>query len=169
MKTNITILCQVDSFAKNIAKKVSDKLDLYYADVDDFLAFNLTSTPEEIVATCGKDYLEKLEKDAVKTVASFENSIISTSIKYFMVAESRHSLKDNSMVVFLKVPQKAFEKYVSTLKDESKKIELDNQKAVFEDYDKMCSRSSDIILEIKDFNERAVFKKALKVINNYFK
>lgn len=169
MKTNITFLCQVDSLAKSTAQKVADKLDLYYADVEDFLAFNLTSPKDEIINTCGIEYLQKLEKDSIKTVASFENSIISVAIKYFMVAESRHALKDSSMIVYLKCPRKAFDKYVLGLKDEPKKLELDNQKAVFDDYDKMCTRSSDIIIELKDFNEKGAYKKALKVINNYFK
>ncbi len=169
MKTNITFLSMVNPFGKAVAKQIADKLDLYYADVDDFLAFNLTSSPEEIIKTCGQEYLDKLEKETVKTVASFENAIICSDIRFFMVADSRHALKDGSMVVYLKVTETVFDKYISGLKDENKKLELTNQKAVFVDYDKMCSRSADIILELKDLNEKGAYKKALKVINNYFK
>lgn len=169
LKTNITFICQIDSFSKKVAEKVSQKLDLYYADIDDFLAFNLTTSPEEIISTCGKEYLEKLEEDAVKTVASFENSIISAGIRFFMVANSRHALKDGSMVVYLKIGNNTFDKYIKSEKDESKRLSLQNQSSVFDEYDKMCLRSSDIILELKDLNEKAACKKSIKVINNYFK
>ena len=169
MKSNITILCQVDSFGNTVAKQIADKLDLYFADINDFLAFNLTASPEEIMRTCGKEYLNKLEMESVQTVASFENAIINCPIRLFMNTQNRHALKDNSLVVYLKSSIKTFDKYVQTIKDNSKRLELENRKEVFEDYDKMCSRSSEMVIEIKDFNEKAVLKKTLKVINNYFK
>lgn len=168
MKNNITFICIVNSFGRNIAKAVSEKLDLYYADINDFLDFSLSTTAQEVINLCGVEYLKKLEQDAVNTVASFENTIISVETRFFMNPTSRHNLKDGSVVVYLKADRKLYDKYVNSVKDENKKIELENIKTVFDEYDAMCSRSSDIVIELKDLNEKTTIKKALKLINNFF-
>ncbi len=169
MKNNITFICVVNSFGRKIAKAAADKLDLYYADINDFLDFSMATTAQEVINLCGPEYLAKLEQEAVKTVASFENTIISVETRFFMSADSRHSLKDGSMIVYLKMDRKTYDKYVDSVKDEKKKLELENIKTVFDEYDAMCSRSCDITIDLKDLNEKATTKKALKLINNYFK
>ena len=169
MKNNITFICVVNNFARTVAKQVAEKLDLYYADINDFLDFNMVTTPQEVINLCGPEYLAKLEQDAVNTVASFENTIITVETRFFMSEKSRHALKDGSMIVYLKADRNVYDKYVSSVKDENKKVELENIKAVFDEYDKMCTRSSEIIIDLKDFNEKSICKKVLKVINNYFK
>ena len=169
MKNNITFICVVNSFGRYIAKAVAEKLDLYYADINDFLDFSMATTAQEVINLCGPEYLAKLEQEAVQTVASFENAVITVEARFFMNAKSRHSLKDGSVVVYLKTDMNTYDKYLKTIKDENKKQELENIKTVFDEYDAMCSRSCHITIELKDLNEKATTKKALKLINNYFK
>ena len=169
MKNNITFICVVNSFSRGVAQQVADKLDLYYADINDFLNFNMVTSAQEVLNVCGPEYLAKLEQEAVNTVASFENTIITVETRFFMSEASRHVLKDGSMIVYLKLDRKVYDKYVESIKDESQKQELENIKVVFDEYDKMCTRSSEIILDVKDLNEKTITKKVLKLINNYFK
>lgn len=168
MKSNITFISFINSFCRDVAQSVADKLDLYYADINDFLAFNMVSSPQEVINTCGPEYLAKLEQDAVETVASFENAVITVEARFFMNAKSRHSLKDGSVVVYLKTDMNTYDKYLKTVKDENKKQELENMRSVFEEYDKMCSRSANIVLELKDLNVKTATKKSIKLINNYW-
>ncbi len=169
MKNNITFICTINNFGRAVASQVAEKLDLYYADINDFLNFNMVTTQEEVVKLCGPEYLDKLEQEAVNTVSSFENTIITVETRFFMNEKSRHNLKDRSLVVYLKATRKLYDKYVDSVKDENKKAELENIKMVFDEYDKMCMRSSEMVIELKDLNEKATCKKVIKVINNHLK
>lgn len=166
MKTNIACVCFVEDFNKAISKMISDHLDLYYADVNDYLEFNMVNA-SEVISKCGVDYLEKLENDCVSSVASFENALISIEPRLYIKQKNAQALAKSSVVVYIKLDKKIFENYTAKLK-KNKKEELQALSIVFEDYDKLCVNNCDIVVEVKSLNEKFAFKQVLKHIKMYY-
>ena len=166
MKFNITSVCFLNDYNKQVCTIVSDKLDFYYADVNDFLEFNMVNA-NEVISLCGVEYLEKLETDSVKNVASFENAVISIEPRLFVNKKNSDSLKKNGLIIYVKMPKKLYADQIAKQKKD-KQDEMLNILNVYDDYDNICSKNADIILECKNINEKALSRKMLKHIKMYF-
>ncbi len=166
MKSNITSVCFLNDYNKAISTMVSDKLDLYYADINDYLEFNMVNA-NEVIAKCGVEYLEKLEIDSVKSVASFENAVISIEPRLFIKQKSLNALKNSGIVIYVRLPKKVYADQINKAKKD-KKDEMLNILNVYDDYDKICTQNADIIIDSKNLNEKSIYKKMLKHIEMYF-
>ena len=166
MKSNITSVCFLNGYNKTLSTMVSDKLDLYYADVNDYLEFNMVNATE-VISKCGVEYLEKLETDSVKSVASFENAVISIEPRLFINKKSLNALKASSLIIYVRLPKKVYADQINKAKKD-KKDEMLNILNVYDDYDKMCLDNADIVIESKVINAKSVYKKMLKHIEMYF-
>lgn len=166
MKTNITIISFINSFEKKVAKALADDLELYYVDVNDFMEFNLINV-NEVLTTCGPDYLNKIERKTVKTVSDFENTVITLNTNMLFDKENIKSLKESSIIVYIQLPSKMVE-------GESKKVaasdksHLDVQNLVMEEREKQLLSICDIVVPSNNLNEKSTIKKVVKEINAYY-
>lgn len=166
MKTNITIVCFVNSFEKKVAKALADDLELYYVDVNDFMEFNLINS-SEVLTTCGADYLTKIERKTVKTVSEFENTVITLDTNMLFDKENIKSLKETSIMVYIQVINKAFENEIKNAATEDK-AHLEVQGLVFEEREKQLLTACDIVVPSNNLNEKSTIKKVVKAINAYY-
>ena len=166
MKANIASVCFLNDFNKDISKLIADKLDLYYADIDDYLEFNMVNA-NEVIDKVGIDYLNKLETDSVKTVASFENAFISIEPRLFVNKKSMDALKHSCVVVYVHIDKNLIQSQISKLKGD-KATQMQNNMIVFEDYDKLCINNADIVVSIKNLNTNKTYKAILKQIKAYY-
>ena len=58
MKNNICIFGMVKDYTSKVAKRVADKFEMFFADVDALIEFDLINT-NMVKDICGKEYLEK--------------------------------------------------------------------------------------------------------------
>ena len=83
MKTNIVLVGSLYNKTKEIAEKLSEKFDLYYANVEDIIEYRLFNA-KEIKKKCGVAYLKKLKNDILKEIGNFENTLISIDKSMFL-------------------------------------------------------------------------------------
>ncbi len=80
MVSNITIFGLNNTFAKEVGRFLSDELEMFFADVMELLKFDFINLVEaqNIV---GKEYILKQERVKIKTLSSYENTIISCDFR----------------------------------------------------------------------------------------
>lgn len=97
---NLLIVSLDDKFSKNVAKELSDRLDMYYVDTKEMIAYELIN-PKEILQKCGYEYLKSREKNVIKSISNFENTIISIS---FDIYKEYFDLFNKSIIIYLILP-----------------------------------------------------------------
>ena len=169
MKTNIALICLLDNYSKNVSKLLSERLEMFYVDVEEMVHFEL-GDEQHILETLGqqegKKYIDDCEARVVKNVTSFENTIICINPTTMFSNENFKEIIKTSYVIYLQISPKYFEhrcKYSGDYIDE----ELSN--IAFSDRDKSYVEKSDIVLNCSTFKEQKAVKKLLKSINKFFK
>ena len=72
MKTNLVVVSLIDSMTKQVASKLANDFDLYFADINDILEYNLFNAGD-IEKNCGLEYLNKLKQKTIKENIIFFN------------------------------------------------------------------------------------------------
>ena len=98
---NIVMISLNEKFCKSVAKNIADSLEMYHADCEEMIVYNL-GNPKEVLAKCGIEYYNKKIKGAVRNCSEYENTVISISYDLF---KSYQYLFENSLAVFLELPE----------------------------------------------------------------
>ncbi len=169
MKTNMAIICLLDNYSKNVSKLLSERLEMYYVNVEEMVQFEL-GDQQHILKTLGekegKKYIEKCEERVVKNVTSFENTIICINPTPMFSNKNFERIIETCYVVYLQISPKFFEqrcKFSGDYIDE----ELAN--IAFTDRDKHYVQNSDIVINCSTFKEQKTAKKLLKRVIKFFK
>ena len=166
MKTNITLICFESEFNKKIAHALSNELELYHVDIADLMQFDFINI-HDVLATCGVDYLKKLESDAIKNVSTFENTIVTSPINILLVNQNILNLKISSIFIYLKISSKTLA-LMSKKLDENKSKALQVDLLAYDSRDKYFMANSDIVVNILSNNVNSAVKKVIKAINKYY-
>ena len=75
MKSNITFIALNNSFKKNIAKQLAEKLEMFYIDINELINYNLHNVAE-VISLAGLEYYNEVETKTVASISSYENSLI---------------------------------------------------------------------------------------------
>ena len=169
MKTNITFICLLNHFSKNIGKLLCEKLDMYFVDVEDMINFELGDTNHILTVLGnkeGKKYMKDTESKIIKRIASFENALICVKCTTLFGNRNFDKLKKNSYIVYLQISPK----YLPKIAEESKDIIDEKMLTVaFTEKDKMFVDSSDMVVNCSTMKEKKVVKKVMSTINKFFK
>lgn len=98
---NILTISLNEKFCLNVASLLADKLDMFVADCHQMIVYDLID-PKQVIEKCGLEYMKKREKSVVKHCGEFCNTVISIN---FDLYKEYSALFQNSMVVYIKVPQ----------------------------------------------------------------
>ena len=101
-KKNICVIGMSPEFADSIAELLADKLDMFFANVNDLIEFDLIDVAETEVV-CGRDYLLKIEQKKVKEVCSYENTIVTMDYSILNDDENIKTIKENCLLIYLKL------------------------------------------------------------------
>ena len=169
MKTNITFICLLQNYSKNVAKLVCDKLDMYFVDVEDMLEFELgdeTHILNMLGNKKGKKYMKETEVKVIKRIASFENTLVCIEPTTLFSNKNFDRLKKTSYIVYLQISPKFLQKRAEDSKDiiDEKLLTI-----AFTEKDKMYVDNSDIVLNCSTYKEKKAFKKLIAAINSFFK
>lgn len=106
MKTNIALICLLDNYNKEIASLLSEKLEMFYVNIDEMVEFELGDS-EHILSALGDeeglDYIKKSEDKIIKNVSSFENAIISLNPTTMFSNQNFDIITKTSYVVYLQI------------------------------------------------------------------
>ena len=169
MKTNIVFICELDNYSKNVAKLLSEKLEMFYVSVDEMVEFELGDEQhilKTLGSTAGQKYIEDCEDRVVKNVAGFENTVICINPATMFTRDNLEKLKETSYTVYLQISPQYFPVRAKFSNDAYDKEFNDIS---FTDRDKMYVDSSDIVLNCCKYKENKASKKLIKVITKYFK
>ena len=131
---NIVLVCLDGNFCKFISKELSDKLDMFFADLKDYIEYDLLDS-KAILEKCGVEYFEEREFKATRAFGKFENSVLTVDFDLFK--KNRSAFEDSSMIVYLRLPQK--------LIDKNETINL----LAFETHDEYLHCQSNIVIDLK--------------------
>lgn len=165
MKTNICVYGLTEDYVKKIAKRVSNKFEMFFADVDALIEFDLINT-QMVEEVCGKEYLEKLERKKVKNTATFENTLLSLKFSLINDETNRKVLDENCLMVYIKQSKESYENKFSH--SDKEKLNRILSMAVFDERDKLMQSYADIVVDCSDLNVYGATKKVLdKILEHY--
>lgn len=165
MKKNICIIGLATNFTKTISKLLSDKLEMFYADVNDLLNFDLLDI-KEVEKVSGKDYILKQETSKVKTVSTYENTIITVSYNSLVQNENYEFFKPNTLIIYAKLTPILYEQAIK--QDKLTKNQRIIATAVFSDRNKFCEKISNLTVELKSLNENEEVENLIASIKKYY-
>lgn len=159
MKQNICVYGLSKKFTLDIAKKLAQEFDMYFADVNALVQFELQDVmrAEEL---CGKDYIKKTENKVLKNVTTFENTLYVCDYSLLNDPINYENINNSSYLIYLKLSKKN----LKTIFEEEKLRNTDlNLKLDMADLrGKMCKKYADICLDCNSFNEVKIIKEASK-------
>ena len=164
MITSICIVGLLEKYTKKVAKRVADALEMFYADVNELLSYDFIDIieAENIV---GKDYILKQETNKIKTLSSYENTVITLDYKSLNNEKNLKFLKQGSIIIYLKLNKP---EYKIKLADEKlKKDEADLALKMFVERDKVLKGYSNIVV-LANGTITSVVKTILNKIEEYY-
>lgn len=163
MKKNITIICLVNDYKKRVAKALADELEMFYADVNEIMEYNLIN--DEMLEKAGQQYFDENESKTVKTIASYDNTILTLNFSTLNKGNNLDILKKDSLIIYLKLN---FEKFCELNRYENKKSLIKINEIAFEDRNTYISSFADIIVNVVHTELSSVINEIINDINKYF-
>ena len=167
MKTNIVLVGSIYEKTEKIAEKLSKKFDLYYANVEDILAYSLFNA-DDIKKKCGVKYLKKLKKQIIERVGSFENSLICIRDSVFLDENNFDLLKTFGTVVFLDFSKKILDKMINSSTSEEIIKALKVVELTYYEKTELCKKNSDVVVDLKKDNFDINCKAVEKILEEYY-
>ena len=169
MKTNLTLICLLDNYAKNVSKILCDELEMFYANIDELVEYELGDA-QHILSTLGNEngqkYILECEERVIKNASGFENSIISVNPTTMFSNDNFEVLANSSYVIYLQISPKFFE---ARAKYSGDNVAKDINDICFTDRDKLYVEKSDIVINCSKFKEQKTAKKLIRQITKFFK
>ena len=166
MKNKILILALNHKFKKNIAQNLSKQLDMFYLDVFDLIKYELINI-DEVIKKAGLEYYNKQETKIIKSLANFENIVVTMDNDSFFNKKNYEYLKNSSLFIYLKL---SYSYFISLIKQEDvdSKYELMIDQKLFDERDKILQSICDITININKRNKN-IEEKIIKEIKKYYK
>lgn len=120
---------------------------MMFCDAQDLMEYDLIDK-DAIKKFCSEEYLLNAEKKVFQHISSFVNVVV--SISFDALTHNFETLKDGSLIVFLKVPRNA-------IKEKINKIAYDNRSEELE-------KISTLTLKVKKLDCNFVCDKVIKAI-----
>ena len=163
MKTNITLLLPLYIYQKKIAVDLAKKLNMILADIKELLAFELDV--EKALSIGGKEYLEKEETKLIERISSYSNTLIILDTNTFLQEKNYSALKKHSVIIYFQYKETDFKKMLKRFKNES---EIKLNEKLFNEWDKLLLKLSDIVVPCENTNKKENVKLFLKEVNQYY-
>lgn len=136
-----------------LGKLLSDRLDMFLLVLKDMLEYEIVSN-DEVIEKAGIQYLNKLEKAAIKRAASFENTVLVADYNNFVINNNFEAFKQKAVIVFLNNSK-------ANLEEKSLGIDVLNL-LNFEVRNKELLKISDIVVEAKNSEEKILCEQIIE-------
>jgi len=155
MKQNICIIGLSNSYAAKISKSVSDAFEMFFADVMELIKFELMDV-EHARILCGDEYIHKVERNKVKMVATFENTLFTMDYSLLNEESSLNIVKENAYIIYLSLSKDNLKKVI---KEEDIKTGESLIYDVYEFRDSLCKKYADFIIDCNDLSAKEIVEK----------
>lgn len=162
MKRNILVVGFLGELNDRVCKKLSDDLGMFYANVADMVAYELTNA-DEMITVCGLDYYQQQEEKVLKRLSSFDDTIFCFEYSYFVNFAKKY-FSQTCHIIYLKVSEKKLELQIRKNND----IETWSSAIDVIDFDQRnqyLQNLSDVVIEC----DRLCFQSYCKKIKEYLK
>jgi len=166
LKSNITFIALNNGLKKEIAKNLAEKLEMFYIDINELIKYQIPNT-SEVITLAGIEYYNEEETKIVKTVSSYENTLITIDLDTFFNNNNYLHLKENSVFIYLKVDFENFKKLLEREIPKKSRLEKSLSKKVFNERNKIIELESDIIINFND--ETSLLSDIFKKIKDFYK
>ncbi len=164
MKTNLCIVSLSSLLTKTIAKCLSERLGMFYVDVNEMLQFELVDIVDAQQRT-SVEYIEKVKTKQVKNLASFENTLISIDVSTFLQKDNAKNIDKGAYIIFLNVPQTSLKKLLKKEgKDQSDEYV---QMLVYNERTQFCQNICDFEIEVSSLNKKNIVSQIVKDLSTY--
>ncbi len=143
MKSNILFVGLAYEYVKKVSKEICDGFDMFFLDVNDLIEYNLLNI-KNVEKVCGVEYLKKEQEKIALSTNSYENAVINMPYSLFLNNGIAEKLKENSLIVYLKLPKR-------TLNSISGKLGgLLQESIAYEEFDKLIAKKCDVVVKCKN-------------------
>lgn len=163
MKSNITLIALNDEYKKTISKNLSERLEMFYIDINELIEYNLCDICR-VISLAGVEYYNEEERKTLINVSGYENTIINLSINTLLKNDYFEILKEKSLVIFLKSD---IDDYKKLNKELNQKQQNNYNKKDFNEINKILNKKSDIIIEYQENTD--ILEEILNAIKEYYK
>lgn len=163
LKKNITIICLSTKFRQSVAKKLADELEMFYADVNDIMEYNLINS--EMLEKAGQEYFDENERKTIKTIASYENTVLTLNYSTLNKNDNFELLRQNTLIIFIELEYSCF---VKLNKEENAMPLAKVNEIAYEDRTKNIGNLADIVVSQTQADVTNTVSDILGGISNYF-
>ena len=160
-KANLFVLGLSKLFTDEVCRELSESLEMFYANVQEILEFELMDLME-VESICGVDYLLKQELSIVRRISSYDNTIINGKLSALNHDKTYESVKQNCLIIYLQQDQAALQNAYE--KEELSESQSNINNDLFEDRDKLACAFSDVVVNVANLNVADATKKVIDAI-----
>lgn len=164
-KTNLCIIGLTKLFTDEICRQLSSALEMFYANIDELLEYELQDK-NKIEEVCGREYLVKEELSVVKRACSFDNTVINIDYANLNNETALKYVKESCLIIYLRLNKDNFKKEISRDGQSFNQMIISND--LFEDRDLICSKITDIVVDIADININSALNNINEKILEYY-
>ncbi|MBE7075092.1 MAG: hypothetical protein E7376_03860 [Clostridiales bacterium] len=146
MKSNIVLVGLNYEYVKQVALSLCRVLDMFYLDIKDLIAYNLTDE-QTVISTAGVQYYENEIKKLAISTADYENSVINFTYDLFINEEIFTKIKHSATFIFIDIDKKNL-KEQNIKKDISQKLDI--ELIAFEEISKLIISKCDYVSKGKN-------------------
>lgn len=164
MKSNICITGLLNNYSSNVAKKLADDLELFFADIIKMIEFDIIDIGTTI-NILGMEYYKKLLNKKLKEVSMYENTV--TYLNYYVLNydNCKENLK-NYLTIYLQVDEEFYNREL--LNEDKTQLENKLEKGMFALRNKHFASKCDIVINCIGKNEKQIVREIRKKIIDYF-
>lgn len=169
---NYILVSLMDINMEKISSQLAKKLNYYYLNIEELIDYQLIDK-EKMIDVCGIEYTEKARNKVIKSINTYENSIISMNYETF---SSYHSgINRNNKIIYLKVRKEQIKKEYDRLNKEIKTERMPKDKSilvsnlgislmVYEERDKFIRKNCDYEVKCDISNIEKTISEILKIL-----
>jgi shikimate kinase len=161
---NLCVVGLANNFTDNLCNKLSIYLDMYYANVQKILDYELQV--EDMEKICGKDYLMKKQKSVIKRICEYEDSIINIEYSLLNDQDICAIIKNCALIIYVNIDKNTYLKELES-NDVNTNLKVINSD-LYEDRSIILRNVADITIDYNSNEEEFLEEFATKLMN-YFK
>lgn len=164
-KANICIIGLSKTFTDKVCKQLSMRMEMYYANVQDILEFELMDL-ERVEKVCGPEYVLKEERSIIKRVCSYDNTIINVDYSSLNNDVNLEVITENCLLIYVRLDEMRF---LQELETEGLTINvMQLKKDLYQDRDFICQKFSDITVDCDQLVDNDLIDVIIEKILGYY-
>ena len=163
MKTNLVLVGLLNDKTRKLAEKLALDLELYFADLDKLVEYNLFNI-QEIQENCGVEYFNKLKQELIKDVSTYENTLIYMPFDMFIEGKNSEYFNKYGTTVYLDFDKKVIKQYFNGEQKNEAEIFFLN----YEERKNFLEQEANITIKLQKDDFEKNLKNIKKIIEDYY-